>query len=227
MHGFSTVDRAYIGPFAVFLGCLLFGQVAGGVFEGQAAWPFSATQYWVYPLQTVACGYLLWHYWPHYELRWPRGVALAIAVGVVVFLLWIAPREWLGRPARLEGYEPWFFASPVANWTGLALRFLRLVVIVPLLEEIFWRGYLLRWVINHHFEQVPFGTFQWPAFAVTTVGFCLEHQPPDWPAALLAGALYNVVAFRTRSLAACVLAHALTNLLLGIYVMRTGQWGFW
>ena len=49
----------------------------------------------------------------------------------------------------------------------------------------------------------------------------------DWPAAALTGALYNFVAYRTRSLSACVLAHALTNALLGLWILRTGQWGFW
>ncbi len=54
-----------------------------------------------------------------------------------------------------------------------------------------------------------------------------EHSRPDWPAALVTGALLNLVAYRTRSLGACVLAHAVANLLLGLYVLRTGQWGFW
>ena len=109
----------------------------------------------------------------------------------------------------------------------VGLRFLRCVVVVPLLEEIFWRGFLLRELIHPDFTKVPFGSFSWASFSIVTVGFCLEHSPADWPAALLTGALYNLVAYRTRSLAACVLAHAVTNLILGIYVMETKQWGFW
>ena len=60
-----------------------------------------------------------------------------------------------------------------------------------------------------------------------TVGFMFEHSRPDWPAALITGLLYNLVAVRTRSLPACVTAHAVTNALLGGYVMYTHQWGFW
>ncbi len=85
----------------------------------------------------------------------------------------------------------------------------------------------MRILIAEPFTGVPFGAFSWRSFAIVTAGFCLEHQPADWPAAILAGALYSLVAYRTRSLSSCVLAHTVTNLLLGLYVMRTGQWGFW
>ena len=70
-------------------------------------------------------------------------------------------------------------------------------------------------------------TFTWKSFLITSVAFCFEHQPADWPAALLTGALFNLVAYRTKSLAACVLTHAVTNLALAIYVLQTRQWGFW
>ena len=82
-------------------------------------------------------------------------------------------------------------------------------------------------IIDDDFTDVPIGTFSWKSFAIVTGGFCLEHSFADWPAAILTGALFNLVAYRTRSLSACVLTHAVTNLLLGIWVMRTGQWGFW
>jgi membrane protease YdiL (CAAX protease family) len=55
----------------------------------------------------------------------------------------------------------------------------------------------------------------------------LSHASPDWPAAFVTGALYNLVAIRTRSLTACVVTHAVTNLLLGLWIMQTRQWGFW
>ena len=98
---------------------------------------------------------------------------------------------------------------------------------VPWLEEIFWRGFLLRYLIREDFTSLPFGSWSRFSFLVTTLGFMFEHGMVDWPAALVTGVLYNLVAIRTRSLSACVLAHALTNALLGGYVMHTGQWGFW
>jgi CAAX prenyl protease-like protein len=95
------------------------------------------------------------------------------------------------------------------------------------MEEIFWRGFLLRFVIDEHFERVPFGKFTWPSFAIVTVAFTFSHSRPDWLAAFAASALYNVVAYRTRSLTSCAIAHATTNLLLGFWIMQTHQWGFW
>ena len=95
------------------------------------------------------------------------------------------------------------------------------------MEEIFWRSFLLRFVIDEHFERVSFGKFTWPSFAIVALAFTFSHSRADWLAAFVAGALYNVVAYRSRSLASCVLAHAVTNLLLGFWIMQTQQWGFW
>jgi CAAX prenyl protease-like protein len=107
------------------------------------------------------------------------------------------------------------------------MRFLRLVVVVPLVEEIFWRGFLLRYLINQKFTAIAVGTFSWLSFVVVTGLFGFAHSRADWIPALICGALYNLVAYRTRSLASCVIAHALTNLLLGLWIMQTRQWGFW
>jgi hypothetical protein len=244
----TPAEKAYAGPFVVFIGLLFLSQLVVKPWEGQAFWMVSAPQYWVYPLQTVICGAMLLRWWRHYELRTPARVWWAVAVGVAVLALWVAPQaiasafpdhalvRWLRNAPvfgvafmpRLEGFRPDFFGSESAIYIlNFALRFVRLVIIVPLVEEIFWRGFLLRYVIRPDFQQVPFGTFTWPSFWIVTAGFCLEHQTADWPAAIAAGALYNLVAYRTRSLSACVLAHAITNALLGWYVLRTGQWGFW
>ena len=109
----------------------------------------------------------------------------------------------------------------------IVLRFLRLAVVVPFIEEIFWRGFLLRFLINENFERVPVGTFSLVSFIVVTVGFGFSHASEDWIAALLTGALYNGVAYRTKKLSSCILTHAVTNLLLGLWIMKTKQWGFW
>jgi CAAX prenyl protease-like protein len=142
-------------------------------------------------------------------------------------VVWILPQEVFHFAPRVDGFEPHFFGAGPSHAISVALRFVRLVIIVPLLEEIFWRGFLLRYLISQDFTRVPFGAFSWKSFAIVTVGFCLEHSYEDYPGAIVAGALYNLVAYQTRSLSSCVVAHAVTNLLLGIYIMRTGQWGFW
>ena len=94
------------------------------------------------------------------------------------------------------------------------------------MEEIFWRAFLLRFLIDEEFERVPFGKFSWPSFVIVTIAFALSHSRPDWIAALVCGSLYNDVAYRSCSLSSCILAHATTNLLLGLWIMHTRQWGF-
>jgi len=209
--------KAYIAPFATFVALMIPVDFL----------PLSA-RYWVYPVQTVLCGVLLIKFWSVYGLKAPKMTGFTLLVAVLVLLLWISPQEVFAQPRRFAGFDPSVFKSQPTLYFGVVVvRLVRLVVVVPLLEEIFWRGFLLRYMIKEDFESVPLGTFMWLSFSVVTVGFCVEHSRPDWPAALLAGALFNIVVYRTRSLSSCVLAHAATNLLLGIYIMRTGQWGFW
>jgi hypothetical protein len=194
---------------------------------GDSFW-LSSAEFWMYPLQTFICAGLLWWFWREYELRVPRGLFFAIAIAVLVFVIWISPQQFFGFGPRTEGFNPDKFADqPGAYWATVALRFLRLVIIVPLVEEIFWRGFLLRYFVNEKFTQVPIGAFSWLSFGVVTAGFTLAHSYADYVAAAITGVLYNVVAYRTKSLTSCVIAHAITNLLLGLWIMYTRQWGFW
>lgn len=228
MSASSPQLKAYLAPFAVFMLLLAAGELVSKLFEGRAWWVAATPRYWVFPLQTLVCGGLLAFFWREYRWQPPRQWCLTLAIAVAVFLLWIAPQQWLGFAPRLDGFEPDFFGS--AGWphrAHLGVRFLRLVIVVPLLEEIFWRGFLLRYLIRDDFVEVPFGAFTWFSFTGVSLFFALAHAGPDFVPALITGALYNFIALRTRRLSSCVLAHAVTNLLLGLWIMRTGQWGFW
>jgi uncharacterized protein len=194
---------------------------------GSGFW-LSSAEYWVYPLQAILCGGLVICFRREYEWRRFVRAGFAIAVALVVFALWISPQAFFGFPPRTDGFNPGLFSDqPLLYWSSLGMRFLRLVVVVPLIEEIFWRGFLLRYLIAEDFDRVAFGTFSWLSFAVVTGLFMFSHSMADWPAAFLTGALFNLVAYRTKSLSSCVLTHALTNLLLGLWIMKTQQWGFW
>jgi uncharacterized protein len=220
--------RAYLAPFVAFMALLALSQMVGHFFEGLAWWAVAKPIYWAFPLQTVLCGALLFAHWKVYQLRPPVQIGFTLAIALGVVLLWIAPQELLGFASRTAGFEPHFFGTQGwPYWLNLGTRFVRLVIVVPLLEEIFWRGFLLRYLIGENFTQVPFGQFQWGSFGAVSLCFALAHAGPDFVPALLTGALYNWIACRTRSLSSCVLAHALTNLLLGFYILKTGQWGFW
>ena len=230
----APLQTAYVAPFIVFMALLALGEAVAHVFEGRAVWFATAPRYWVFPLQTIVCGALLARYWLHYEWRRPARLGFTLGIAVFVFLLWISPQAFFGAAPRIEGFDPSYFGNGWPYALNVAVRFIRLVVVVPLLEEIFWRGFLLRYLIRDPFDSVPFGTFSWRSFLWVIGFFGLAHYGaglwppgPDFVPALITGALYNAVAYRTRSLSSCVLAHAVTNALLGVYILRTGQWGFW
>lgn len=231
--------KAYIAPFAAFVAVLIVAD----------QFP-PADRHWSYLAQTILCGALLIRFWSVYQLRAPKGTVFTLLIAILVLVLWISPQVlfgpvlaaararglflWISPQAvswlswRFEGFNPTVFkASPAQYYTVVVIRFIRLAVIVPFIEEIFWRGFLLRYLVKEDFESVPHGTYTRLSFWIVVAGFCLEHKRADYPAALLAGALFNFIYYRTRSLGSCVLAHAVANFLLGIYIMRTGQWGFW
>lgn len=210
---------------AVFLVFLAVGQWLprfGNAFVLQHA------EFWIYPLQTVCCGALLLWFRRSYDFNRVRHVVFTILIAAAIFIVWIIPQQFLGFSPRTIGFDPTLLQSDAAiYWLTIALRFLRLVIVVPFVEEIFWRAFLLRFLIDENFERVPFGKFSLLSFAVVMLAFAFSHSRPDWPAALGAGALFNLVAYRTRSLASCILVHSFTNGLLGLWIMHTGQWGFW
>ncbi|MBV9128385.1 MAG: CAAX prenyl protease-related protein [Verrucomicrobia bacterium] len=232
----------YVGPMTIFALFLfvpsLMHYLAGGSSDAEtdaaarSLW-LRTPEYWVYPLQALVCGAALLAWRRHYQFGLsPRALTLGTVAGVLALVLWIAPQTLLGATPRTgAGFDPTpLVSAPALYALVLAGRFLRLVVAVPFVEEIFWRGFLLRYLTpageRDGFTRAPY-TFTPASFGIVAVCFMLEHSPPDWPAALLVGALYNFLAIRTGSLGACVLAHAVTNAGLGVYVLLTRQWGFW
>lgn len=225
---FSRPVLAYTLPFAVFmLGLAAVGMVESFADDDSAFW-LKEPKYWIYPLQTLLCaGVLIW-YWKDYDFQWTRGLGTAVLWGVILFFLWVSPQMFLGAPPRGDGFNPDVFAEdPALYYLTLFARFTRLVIIVSLLEEIFWRGFLMRYFINNKFLEVPFGTPNLAAFSGVVILFVFVHDFVDFFGAMAAGVIFNMVAIKTRSLGACVICHAVTNLLLGIYVVSTKQWGFW
>lgn len=213
----------HVLPMLVFIALLALNAAARKI--DNRIW--SPPEFWVYPTQTLLCAALLIWFRREYELERPRRLAFAALVAVVVFVLWISPQVFFRGAPRTAGFNPDLLITPAIYWPELTLRFVRLVIVVPFVEEIFWRGFLMRFLIDDNFDRVRFGTFSWLSFTIVTLAFALSHSAADWIAALLAGALYNALAYRTKSLASCIFAHALTNLLLGVWILQTKQWGFW
>lgn len=218
---------AYVVPFAIFMLGLAAVSVVRSLVGYSDSLLLQRPEFWVFPLQTLACAVALIFYWKKYDFG-RGGWVWAAGGGLLALVLWISPQVAFGFPPRTEGFDPTVFENdPLLYWLTVLARFARLVIVVPLIEEIFWRGFLMRYLIREDFQSVAFGTYKPASFFGVAVLFMLVHSTPDWPAAFLTGVIFNFIAVRTRSLAACIAAHALTNLILGVYIMNTRQWGFW
>lgn len=207
----------YVAPFGLYL---FFLQVQG-------SWPQGLV--WLYPIKTLCVAGLLWYFRKSYvELR-PNFSGLAIAIGLFAILIWIAIDPFYPHLGEIMGMKLTPFdpttLEPATRYTFIAFRILGAVVVVPVMEELFWRGFAIRWIDNEHFQSVPVGVFSWKAFGVTVLLFGLEHN--EWLAGLICGALYNVLLYKRRDLFSCVLAHAVSNAALAAWVLATGDWKLW
>ena len=157
----------------------------------------------------------------------------SVGLGLAVCALWVAPDALVpgwrdsvlfqnGITGKLKTSIPPGELTPLM----LALRTARAALLVPVIEELFWRGWLPRWLQDTRFERIPLGTYSTFAFWTTAALFALEHGP-YWEVGLACGLLFNWWMRRTRSLGDLMLTHAVTNLALSLYVMATGRWTLW
>jgi hypothetical protein len=167
------------------------------------------------------------------DLRCPHWLQ-SVILGIAVFVIWVGPDIWI------PGYrEHWLFQNSVLGKIGgavpdelltspmvLWMRILRAVVLVPIIEELFWRAWMMRWLISPKFEQIKLGAYAPMAFWVTAILFASEHGS-YWDVGLITGVIYNWWMIRTRSLGDCILVHAVTNGCLCWYVVATKHLEYW
>ena len=157
--------------------------------------------------------------------EFPRHVTpLAIIVGIVGAAVWIGLSQAFGHSTRSQ-FNP--FAELAGNmaltWGFFALRLVGLVIIVPLAEELFLRGFMMRFFVAAEWWKVPFGQLNALAIAVGTILPMFSH-PGELVAAAVWFSMVTWLMVKTKNFWNCVVAHALTNLLLGIYVVVSGNW---
>ena len=130
----------------------------------------------------------------------------------------------LGTGER-SAYNPMLYMSdqPALAWLFLVIRFVGLALVVPVIEEFFLRGFLMRFVVHDQWWQVPFGTATRAALIVGTAVPMLMH-PGELFAAFVWFSLVSWLMVRTRNIWDCVVAHGVTNFLLGVYVVMFNQW---
>lgn len=213
---------AYTAPFLVYIGFLAVQKLL----------PFPIPV--VHAIRFVVVLAVIWVASRRYLSLRPSYPLASIGIGIAVFLIWVAPdylfgyrHFWLFENA-ITGTASSGFPEPLRHDRFFILvRILTTAALVPVLEELFWRGWLMRWLINsQEFLKVPLGTFQPLSFWLVAVLFASEHGP-YWEVGLAAGIIYNWWILHTRNLADCMLAHAVTNGILALYVLEAGQWQYW
>jgi CAAX prenyl protease-like protein len=219
---FERAALARILPFATYLLFIFIADMLGRLGYG----PHELR--WLYGVKVGCVALLLWWFRRDYSelvqwrLRWPV-VAGAVSAGVVVLLLWLqldAPWMVIGEAS---GFDP-RDGGRIDYWL-VAVRIAGAALVVPLMEELFWRSYLMRWLTRPDFLSVDPARVKVSMVVVTVILFGVEHNL--WFAGVVAGGVYSVLYMRDRNLWSPILAHAVTNGLLGIWVVATGNWTYW
>ena len=212
-HGPSTV--ACLLPFLALTAVTILTQA------------FTSGFNYLYPLRVIAVAAVLWSLRRHYAPgREPISI-VAVAIGVLTFLVWmaLAPGYGLEDPEKVAAMDPAQLGQPSALlW--LLFRVAGYTITVPIAEELVFRGFLARRLIDDDVERVPLGTFTWLSFLASSLAFGLMHGA-DWPRATLAGIAFALALYQRRRLADAIVAHATINACLAGYVIATGSWTEW
>ncbi len=211
-------------PFFIFFAPLLVQDWAG-----------EAGRYWIYLLRTLAGAWCIWEMRSLVpEMRWRVSWEGAVA-GVLVLVIWVGldpyyPPNHLIFAAEKGGPVPWnpfkaFGEASVAGWFFFWVRTVGSSLVVPPLEEVFYRSLIYRYLIKNDFLSVPLNRMHWGSFIVTSVLFGLEHY--QWLAGILCGLVFQFLVVRKGRLGDAMFAHAVTNFLLGLYIYWKQAWLFW
>lgn len=218
----NFVVAARVLPFALYIAFLAAGPlIAEALPDSDARWLYA----WQIGAVLLA---LLAFRRVYVELRTPllnwRSAAIALAIGALVFVLWInLDLPWLTL-GEAKGYDPTRVDGSL-NWALIAVRIFGAAAVVPVMEELFWRSLILRWIERSDFLAISPQAVSLRALLISSVIFGLEHQL--WIAGILAGLAYGWLYRKFGSLWLSIFAHAVTNLLLGLWVVQTGSWRFW
>ncbi len=229
----------YVAPFIVFAVFL----TVEGYFPGQ--------HYALYPVVTLLVAGALAFFWRRLPSLKPSAVLGSIGVGVAGVILWVgldplAMRldviletmfnnavSAIGLPSwKMEisevhpvGLNPFALYPAAVAWALFAFRLAGISLCVPVMEELLWRGFLMRWLIREDFTAVPLGTYQPFSFWMTTALFASVHGA-EWPLAVVVGVIYGAWFVRTKRLGDVMIAHGVTNFLMALYCLVSGDWHF-
>jgi CAAX prenyl protease-like protein len=206
-----------VAPFVFFL-LITVGQGKLG----------EASKYWLYFAKTFAGIGLIWFMWPKVtEMRWAFSWE-AVVMGVLVCVMWIGIDPYYPQTEHTkDSWNPFtqFGNGSALAWMFVIVRILGSTIIVPPLEEVFYRSFLYRYIVKPDFMSVPLNVFHPMALAIAPVIFGGGHV--QWLAGILCGLAYQWLVMRKNRLGDAMTAHAITNFLLGVWVVWRGDWKFW
>jgi CAAX prenyl protease-like protein len=197
-------------PFLAILAAAMISRAASAGFE------------WLYPLRVVAAAGTLWYFRRSYrDLDWRFGW-FGAGAGLLVFAIWMGlePRASSGAPAAL------LEASGAARISWITLRIIGAVLLVPIAEELAFRGFLLRRLASSDFESVGWRTFAWAPFLISSAAFGILHGE-RWLAGTIAGAVFALAQLRRGRIGDAIIAHSVANALVAAWVLIGGDWKLW
>ncbi len=213
----NSPERARAIPYILFVLPIYLGGKFG-----------LASYYWVYFGRTLLGALLIWIIWPlvremRYAFSWE-----AVVVGIAVFVMWVGIDPFY--PHLMATNSNWntfahFGDGAVMAWFFVIARILGSSLVVPALEEVFFRSFLYRWIVKPDFQAVPLNHFSWKPFLITALIFGFIHN--EWLAGIFCAFAYQWLVIRKNRLGDAMTAHAITNCLLGIWVVWKGAWQFW
>lgn len=242
--GLDRDELAYVAPMFCFMLFIWVGSMWKELYP------------WAYVGRTIAAVALLiafrkrytpitWDYWWLGVIMGVLGIAQWIGMDTLLQPLAIHVRmplsvvHWFGMDTPLQkdlhpfaldaeaAFKPYeYFANPSIMWGWIAVRMIGASIVVPFMEELFWRDYLWRRLIAPaDFKLARVGEWEPKVFLIIAVAFCVVH--PQWLTAIGWGLMVGGLLAYTRSLGACIIMHGVTNFLLGLYVLNTHEWAWW
>lgn len=221
---------ARVAPFVVFL-LLTYGQGKCG----------EESRYWFYLAKTLVGAWLLFEIRPFVAEMRAAFSWEAVVVGVGICAIWVGLDGFYPKLSELTvkaglskavatAALPWnphlqFGDGTALAWFFIGVRILGSALVVPALEEVFFRSFLYRYVAKPDFQSVSLGTFAAMPFFVTSAVFAFEHE--EWLAGILCGFAYQGLVIWKQRLGDAIVAHGITNFLLGVWVVWKGAWQFW
>jgi len=212
--GESPSARAYLIPFLAILAASFVSKAASGTFE------------WLYPLRFISAAVALWTYRTELKkLNWRFGW-IAPLTGAAVFLVWIAPFWWTRHSSPSSLGASLAALSAPARLTWIAFRIAAAAITVPIAEELAFRGFLARRLIDREFDRVSFSALTPLSIGISSVAFGLLNGQ-HWIVGIIAGVAYAAVLRWRGRIGDAVAAHVTSNLLLAVWVLLRADWALW